>query len=135
MTEGDRPADAGPQAHLGQLVERIDSMGRELVELRRALGEEVRTRRVVVVEDDGFERIVLGAAARFGHVTVQARSAGGEPACVELFANDRINGGGAHVGVALSDAGDVAAVLELIVGRLPELWIGPATPRAGPRRP
>ena len=45
----------------------------ELAELRRSLAQEVRTRRLVVVEEDGFERIDASADGHGGSIIVRAR--------------------------------------------------------------
>lgn len=45
----------------------------ELAELRKSLAQEVRTRRLVVVEKDGFERIEARADGDSGSIVVQAR--------------------------------------------------------------
>jgi hypothetical protein len=71
----------------------------------RALREEVRTRRVVVVDAAGRPRVVLSADRGVGSVRVDA--VGGDPS-VELYALDAIEADGPEVGLALVVDGDVA---------------------------
>jgi len=109
-------------ATVRDLVERVGALSAELADLRTSLASEVRTRRVVVVEEDGFERIILGARDRFGHVTVVSRTPPGASTIAELFANDPVDADGANVGVALTDAGNVVATLDVADDRAPRLW-------------
>jgi hypothetical protein len=76
----------------------------------------------VVVEDDGFERIVLGAHDRFGHITVLSRTSPGASTLAELFADDAVEAEGAHVGMALTDRGDVVASLDVTHDQAPRWW-------------
>lgn len=108
---------------IGRLAERLDTLSSELAELRASLLREVRSRRVVVVEHDGFERIVLGASERFGHVTVVSRTAIDSSTGVELFANDAVDAEPANVGLALVDGGDVVSTLDVTSGARPRLWL------------
>ena len=48
------------------------------------------------------------------------------PTGVELFVNYEVDGGSAHVGVALTVRGDVVAILDVVEGRPPELWLSPS---------
>jgi hypothetical protein len=70
----------------------------------RALRDEVRTRRVVVVDAAGRPRVVLSADPGVGSVRVDA--AGGDPS-VELYAVDAIEADGPEVGLALVADGEV----------------------------
>jgi hypothetical protein len=119
---------------LDQIVEAVGSLRHELTELRASLAREVRTRRVVVIEEDGSDRVVLEARGRYGRVGVLGFGTGRatalpvngtRPTCVELVANDATDGEGPHLAVALTDSGDVVATLEVHEGRRPVLWIGP----------
>ncbi len=129
MTSGAEPDPLAQR--LDQVVAAVGSLRQELAELRASLAREVRTRRVVVIEEDGFVRVVLEARARYGRVGVLARRAGlesghgsvAEPTCVELVANDASDGDGPHVAVALTDRGDVVATFEVHQGGPPVLWI------------
>ncbi len=90
--------------------------------LEERLAREIRTRRVVVESGGGFPCIVLAADERGGQVVVRTRTPDAQVTCAELFA-DELDGGGSHVGVALTRDGDVVAVLECAPGRDPELWL------------
>jgi hypothetical protein len=92
----------------------------ELAGHRAAIREEIVTRRIAVADDDEFERIVLVAGPSHGTVSVSGRSVDAG-ALVELFANDV--DGRAHVGVAITEAGDVVSVFELLEGADVRLWI------------
>ncbi len=96
---------------------RLAAVEQLLGELIEHLSDEVKTRRLVVVEDDGFERVVLAAAGRHGEVMVAARNPGGGTTAAELYAHDAMEGDGAHAGVAVVSGGDIAAVIEAMVGR------------------
>jgi hypothetical protein len=76
--------------------------------------DEVRTRRVVVVDADGRPRIVLSAEG--GAAVVRVDAPGGDPS-VELFAVDPIDADGAEIGLALVVGGDVADGLRILVPR------------------
>jgi hypothetical protein len=82
----------------------------------------VRTRRLVVVERGGFERVVAEGGSTHGSLAVRARSGVSGSTKVELFADDPIDGDGTNVGVALGRAGNVVATLE-VGGGDPVLWI------------
>ena len=127
------------EARLDQLAHRLDeaatelgSLRHELVELRTSLAHEIRTRRVVILEEDGFARIVLETRGHYGRVGVLTREPRGEPAnkhgqptCIELVAHDAIDADPPNVAIALTDSGDVVATLEATQGRGPVLWIEP----------
>src|SRR6266545_5394684 len=87
------PSEDGDLAQLLRRLEaRVSWLEVEGVRLLDAVAEEIQTRRVVVVDDDGRERIVLGAHERFAHVTVHARPSARDSTSVELFANDPADG-------------------------------------------
>ncbi len=94
---------------------RLGAVERLLGELIEHLGHEVRTRRVVVVEDDGFERVILASGGRHGEVTVAARNPGVGTTAAELYAHDAVEGDGPHAGVALIEDGDVSVLREVMV--------------------
>jgi hypothetical protein len=102
----------------------LDQLRQEVAALRAAISTEIRTRRVTVVEPDGFERIVLEAQGRFGSIAVRTRSKAA-PTEAGLFGNDPIDGDGSHVGIALTDQGDVVAAFEVLQGREAVLWTEP----------
>lgn len=79
---------------------RLAVLEEELLTLRRSLVEEVRTRRLVVVTEDGFERVVAESAEESGGVRVYCR--GGEEGhdartYVELFAEQEPLSAGLHL--------------------------------------
>ncbi len=113
-----------------ELFDRVEVLSEEITHLRAAVDEirlglstEVRTRSVVVVDHDGFERIVMASRADHGAVSVYGRSAPGGSTCAELFANDPIDGDGAHAGVSITDSGEVVAVLEVLHGNPAHLHV------------
>lgn len=67
-------------------AERIEAMLRELT-LSDTV-QEVRARRIVVVDEDGFERIVLGTGPSYGEVAVRGRTHAGDGRAVTLVAQD-----------------------------------------------
>lgn len=110
------------RARLTALEDGVAEVRSQLGRLRRQLGEEVLTRRLVVAESDGFERVILEGSTSFGAVTVRARSAGSGTVAVDLFAADSRDGEPAHIGVALIDAGDVVAAVDALSGRPAVVW-------------
>ena len=122
-------AERGDRAQKEELDRRIQEVDDALHELRAdlqayraALEHELRTEKLVIRTRDGFARIVLATDESTGQITVHARS-GSEAVSVELFANDRDVGGRAHTGLALTEAGNVVSVLELLEGEGADLWI------------
>jgi hypothetical protein len=106
---------------LGELDVELDELRAQVALLRSGLREEVRTRRLVVVEDDGFPRVVAEAQGLYGGVEVRSR-AGERPAVASgLFVVDAGDGDPANAGAQLSDAGDVVALLDVSGGRSPRL--------------
>ena len=77
-----------------------------------ALDDEVRTRRLVVVDGAGRPRVVLSADP--GVASVRVDAAGADPS-IELYAVDAIDADGPEVGVAIVVDGDVLAVLPPLV--------------------
>lgn len=66
---------------IAALTARLDELATEVVELKEQLATEVRTRWIVVVEEDGFERVIVGAGAGGeGGVSVYARPHAGNEA-------------------------------------------------------
>lgn len=116
---------------LDRIDRELQGLGRQLEALRDALGRELRTRRIVVEEEDGFERVVISARGAFGFVAVQARASvrsddrGATSA--ELFANDAVDADGPHVGVSLSDRGDVVATVDRLEGHRARVWLADPT--------
>jgi hypothetical protein len=121
--DSDEHGDAGVLRRLDDIETALRVLSADLRALRGALRRELRTRRIVVVEDDGFERVVVSTRGGFGYVAVCGRDGVGGATCVELFANDPVDVDGAHVGMAVSDHGDVVAALDALEGHRPRLWI------------
>lgn len=120
------PVPPGPS---NDLSARVRALEREVDRLRqvvdahhRAVADEVRTRRLVVTDPDGFERIVAEGADHRGSLAVRARSVGGGSTKVELFAGDALDGDASHIGLALGRDGDVVATIE-VSGSRPVLWL------------
>jgi hypothetical protein len=74
--------------------------------------EEIRARRLVVVDASGEERVII--TGETGHASVVVRAAGtGSPrtTAAELYVVDPVDGDSAEVGLALVVGGDVVATL------------------------
>jgi hypothetical protein len=106
---------------IDDLAARVDELRADIAALRASLREEVRTRRVVI-EREGFERVVISSENGFGQVAVFGRTGDADSTCVELFATDPVDGDGTHVGVAITETGEVTAAFELLEGRGARLW-------------
>ena len=78
--------------------------------------QEVRTRRIAVIEDDGFERIVLEANGTHGEITVAARGDGGGVTAAELYAHDPSDGDSSTAGVTLVRDGDLRWTRAYLLG-------------------
>ena len=104
---------SGPES----LSVRIDAVERLLLELLEHTAKEVRTRRLAVIEDDGFERVVLQADGTHGEVTVAARGEGGGATAAEMYAHDPSDGDGATAGVTLVRGGDLQWTRDLLAHR------------------
>lgn len=100
----------------------IAGLRREVAALRAELAEEVRTRSVVVVDADGYERVRLRAETTYASVSVNSRSDSGERTCTEVFALDPDGADGAYVGVELIDRGNSMTGYALYEGARPRLW-------------
>lgn len=72
MTEPTRTPVAGDE-RVAELQQQVASLRNDLAALRASLATEVRTRRLVVEEEDGFERIVAEGRGTHGKVEVHAR--------------------------------------------------------------
>lgn len=107
---------------LDELTAQVHDLRRELSGLIDDLAREVRTRRLTIVEDDGFERLVAAGRGHFGHLTLRGRAPVGRSTLVELFANDPADGDDTNVGAALCDHGDVVASIDVTRGSPPALW-------------
>jgi hypothetical protein len=109
------------QQQLATLEADLHALRADLADLTAELAREVRSARVVVVDADGFERIVADADAAHGALTVRARTGAQRSTTVELYADDPVDADSARAGVALGHEGDIVAVLE-VGGARPTRW-------------
>lgn len=113
----------GGTPRLDDLVSSVDALRTDLDDLRRALAAEIRTRRVVVTDGDGFARVVVSADSNSAHASVCCRTHDGESTRVELFATDPIDATAAHVGLALVQRGNIIGAVDAAGERRAWLWI------------
>lgn len=113
-----------PPSWAFELAGELDELRFQLAALHRSLSEEVRTRRLVVEEPDGFERVVADGRSNFGGVEVRSRVGRGGGTTAGLFALDPVSGDPAQVGLCLSDRGNIVASLDVYSRRKPRLWTG-----------
>ncbi|HMJ76554.1 MAG TPA: hypothetical protein VK507_11310, partial [Iamia sp.] len=114
---------------------------------RSQIEDEVRTRRIVVVDnagaerirlstegdgcgvrlltDDGFERLTLESDPEHGALRISGRSDGTGPTRVDVFAVDPEDDAGAYVGVELIDVGNSVAGFTVVESREPRTWTSP----------
>jgi hypothetical protein len=122
MSEHDAPI---PPADLSERVAALEaelqSVRAGLADLAADLAREVRSARLVVVDPDGFERVVADADASHGALTVRARTGAQRSTAVELYADDPVDADAARAGVALGHQGDIVAVIE-VGGERPARW-------------
>ena len=105
------------------LTREVRSLRDELSGLRDDLAREVRTRRIVVVEEDDFERCTISTSGTLGVITLAARCAPGLSTAMDLYVEDASEGDGPSVALALWDEGDAVASFGLVSPHEPELWI------------
>lgn len=147
MTDDTRPQPSGEPADEGPPLTpaAIDRLQEEVTRLRLQLADEIRTRRVLIVDDsgvgrirlstgehggysvtlvdpDGFERAVLSGASNGGSLRIAARSHGDGAARVDLFALDPEDDAGSYVGLELIDAGTSVAGFTVVESRSPRTW-------------
>ena len=128
----------------------FDRLQAEVTDLRSQLAEEVRSRRVVVVDEtgiarirltadegqcrivlldaDGFARITLTTKPDTGTLTIATRPRSVDPTRVDVFALDAEEADpddAPAVGIELIDTGNSVAGLTLYEGREPTLWTTP----------
>jgi hypothetical protein len=120
--DAEEPDVVSLRRRVDELLAALVGLRHDFEQFRESVGRGVATSRLAIVTDDGFERIVLTSGAQHGSVAVRARSVL-TAAVVEVFANDV--DGRAHVGVALSEGGDVVSVLDLFEGEGARLWVVP----------
>lgn len=150
MSDDTRPPPAGVtdgDRHGGD-AEAVARLREEVADLRLQLGEKVRTRQVVVVDEtgigrvrisaskdggsridlldaDGFERIGISGALERGALTITSRTDGEQPTRVEVFGLDPDSPDAAYVGVELIDRGTSVGGFVLYEGRPPHTWMAP----------
>jgi len=117
------------------ILRAVHELRSELDALRRQLAEGVITRRLAVLDPDGFERIRLTAEGAHAHVVVRARTAGDgvDPTQADLYALDAEQDDPADrpsVGLDLTAHGDPATRVELPVDDPPDAhrFLDPGTP-------
>jgi hypothetical protein len=129
MPPTDPATDHPPDPHPA-LAARVETLEHEVRRLRDALethraaqANEIRTRRLVVVDRSGFERVVVEGGEGHGSLTVRARTDGAGSTKVEVFADDPADGDAGNVGLALGRHGDIVAALEVGGRGRPGLWM------------
>jgi len=138
MSDVTRPSPDDPTA--------VERLREEVTRLRLQLEDEVRTRRVVVVDGtgagrirltaetgagcrvtlldpDGFERLVLEGDTTHGGLRIAGRSDGDGPSRVDVFALDPEDDQGTYVGVELVDAGTSVAGFTVVESLDPRTWV------------
>jgi len=98
----------------GTLAGRVAALEGAVRRLREELSMEVRTRRLVVVDGDGRERVVAGSEDTWNYLRVSARSRPDDVDCaaeVELYACD-------ETGRQPTDAGLSVALDGIVVRRV-----------------
>lgn len=125
----------------------IKRLREEVARLRSQVEDEVRTRRIVVVDnagverirlstegdgcgvslltDDGFERLTLESDPEHGTLRISARSDGTGLSRIDVFAIDPEDDAGAYVGMELIDAGNSVAGFTVVESRAPRTWTAP----------
>lgn len=93
---------------LSRLEDRLASLELELALLRASVEERLRTRQIVVIDDDGHERIVLDARRGTGSILVRIPGPGGTTTGVEVYASQP-EVGPAEVGLCVLRDGDVVS--------------------------
>ena len=93
---------------LSRLEDRLASLELEIALLRASVEERLRTRQIVVVDDEGNERIVLDARHGTGSVVVRVPGPGGATTGVEIFASQP-ELGAPEVGLCVLRDGDVVS--------------------------
>jgi len=127
----------------------FERLQREVTDLRLQIGDEVRTGRLVVVDEagiararitaesggdcrfvlldeDGFERISLRGLDEVGAIEVAARSRSGEPTRAEMVAHDPSGEDGCMVGLYLFDRGNAVAGFHVFEEHQADVWPEPS---------
>ena len=93
---------------LERLEDRLAALEFELALLRASVEERLRTREVVVVDEHGSERIVLGARHGTASVVVHLAGPAGSTTGVEIYASEP-ELGPPEIGVCVLRDGDVVS--------------------------
>lgn len=101
-------ADLDPRLHA--LAERVAALEAEVSLLRATTGERLRTRCLVIEDDEGEARVVLDARHRTGSVLVRLAGPPGATTGIELYAAEAVDEEGpGEVGWCVLRDGDVAS--------------------------
>lgn len=93
-------------SELSSLAERVAALEGELAALRADLRDRVETHRVVIVDDQGNERVALDARHDTGSVLVRIPGTDGQTTGIELYATE-LEADPAEFGWCLLRDGDV----------------------------
>jgi hypothetical protein len=97
-------------ARLDQLRDRVAALEAELALLRATTGERLRTRCLVIEDDEGQARVVLDARHRTGSVLVRFAGNLGATTGIELYAAEAIDDAGqGELGWCVLREGDVVS--------------------------
>jgi hypothetical protein len=107
---GWRVVTADLDERLEQLHARVAALEAELDLLRATTGERLRTRCLVIEDDDGNARVVLDARQRTGSVLVRFAGPPGATTGVELYATEAVDDvGPGELGWCVLRDGDVVS--------------------------
>lgn len=82
--------------------------------------------RLVLLDEDGFERISLMGLDHVGAIEVAARSRSGKPSRAEVVAHDPADADGCVVGLYLFDRGNEVAGFHVFEERQADVWTEPS---------
>lgn len=102
---------------VAELVTEVARLVEDLAEMRAAQATEVRTRRLVVVDQDGFERVELSTLPTSGSVTVHGNPGGevGDERYVRLLVEEGAHAGPtAQLGLYVVTRGESAVDVEVM---------------------
>lgn len=141
----DRPEYGEPDRQPGPDDDALSRLRAEIADLSLRLETEVRTGRVVIVDEggtarirltastdggsqivlldaDGFERVRIAGEPDRGIVSVACRPSGADTTQVDIFGLDADETDAAYTGVELVDRGNSVAGFALYEGRVPLAW-------------
>lgn len=111
MTISDERVRAELAALQERQIEALERIEAALLARFDAMGEEVRTRRVVLVDETGFERIDMNTSLKHGSIKLYGKPVSGEAPPLELLIDVSEESAGEDAGVHLSHMGDFVASL------------------------